>query len=464
MTFRSSNAPGTQPIRAIRAIVISDLHLGGTPAMMGRPKLLEAFIDGLHTAVEQDEQLELVIAGDFIDFLSIEPYAAFTPDPIEAVRKLDSVMANESTFSCVFDALKRHIEHGHKLVILVGNHDVEIALPDVQKALQYRIAAGNDSLHFVDDGRAYRIGNALVEHGNAHDGANANDWDGLRHLISSQSRGYSPEREVRASVGSQIVHEIVNILKNRYPFLPTLQPEGELLALLLFAFEPSLKHDITKIREMFKIRDGEKRSKAPPEIGEAPMSASGEGVQYETEFRLAFAEEFALLDSTDDYISVSSWIKKWRNEEPESLSHILGNGRAISPKKLEKLRLGISRIVNADDSESPSGPTHQYGVAAEKMLAAIPNLQVVVMGHTHVPRKLECQHGIYINAGTWIDRFRIPAKALDDKTGNEFLNFLKQLLNPAGWPVMHPTYADLSIEVNGNVRHADLCTFTGPLP
>ena len=463
MSYPSVDTTKPLPDSTTRVIVISDLHLGGNPAMMGRPKLLESFIDSLHRNLMRDEKLELVIAGDFIDFLSIEPYAAITTDPIEAVDKLKTVISNESKFASVFDALKRHIAHGHKITVLVGNHDLELAIPEVQKALQYRLNASCEYLNFVDDGRAYRIGNALIEHGNAYDGANANDWDGIRHINSSLSRGKSPERNVRASVGSQIVHEIVNLLKDRYPFLPTLQPEGELLVLLLLTFEPELKYDANTIRQLFKILKGNALSKAPPEYGESPISANVNNIPYDAEIKKLFSEEFAHLESNEEPISIRSWIKKWRNENQDSLSFILRNGKSISSEKLKKLRLGISRIVNSDDSESSVGPTHQYGVAAENILKKITDLEVVVMGHTHLPRKIENEFGVYINTGTWINRFRVPDKALNDESGNEFLDFLKNLLIPENWPLLPPSYAELCIDINGHVRNADLRTYVESL-
>jgi hypothetical protein len=78
--------------RAKRLIVISDLHLGGdAPFMMSHPDALAAFIEGLPARAAADEDLELIIAGDFVDFLATSPYASWTPDPLAARGKLDAV-------------------------------------------------------------------------------------------------------------------------------------------------------------------------------------------------------------------------------------------------------------------------------------------------------------------------------------------------------------------------------------
>ena len=58
------------PRQPTRVVVISDLHLGGSePRMMQQPQALAAFIRALPGRLGGDEVLDLVIAGDFIDFL-----------------------------------------------------------------------------------------------------------------------------------------------------------------------------------------------------------------------------------------------------------------------------------------------------------------------------------------------------------------------------------------------------------
>lgn len=48
--------------------------------MLGHPELLIAFFDQLSEyRAGADETVELVINGDFIDFLAIEPFSAWTP-------------------------------------------------------------------------------------------------------------------------------------------------------------------------------------------------------------------------------------------------------------------------------------------------------------------------------------------------------------------------------------------------
>src|SRR5688572_24258775 len=90
---------------ARRLFVVSDLHMGGEPpAMMSSSQELAQLIDSLEGRKADDERLELIIAGDFVDFLAVPPFAAFTPVPSDARAKLEAIMG-DPTFASVFDAL-----------------------------------------------------------------------------------------------------------------------------------------------------------------------------------------------------------------------------------------------------------------------------------------------------------------------------------------------------------------------
>jgi hypothetical protein len=122
--------------QATRLVVISDLHLGGVgPYMMSQPQQLAAFIEGVPALAASDEALELVIAGDVIDFLAIPDFQSWTPDPQQACAKLRRTL--DGDFAPVFAALARYLaaHPQHRLTILLGNHDLELGLPAVQQAL-----------------------------------------------------------------------------------------------------------------------------------------------------------------------------------------------------------------------------------------------------------------------------------------------------------------------------------------
>jgi UDP-2,3-diacylglucosamine pyrophosphatase LpxH len=261
--------------RATRLFVISDLHLGGdAPAMMSFPQELADFIDGLPGRTRPDEAIELVIAGDVIDFLAIEldgQTDAWTSEPARAVAKLRKAIGGPE--AVVYEALAKHIAAGHGLTILVGNHDLELALPDIQSALCEALKCRPGAIHFVDDGRAWRLGGALVEHGNRYDDANLNDWNSLREIAASQSRGEAPLSELEPSFGSQLVHKVVHKYKQSFEFIDTLQPQGVLVAYLMAALEPGL---LEHLPALLKVWRGQSRQ-ARNADGAAPKNKTSRG-------------------------------------------------------------------------------------------------------------------------------------------------------------------------------------------
>ena len=427
--------------------------------MMGRPQLLVEFIDQLPNFLISGESLELVIAGDFIDFLSISPYADFTSDPAIAVAKLNTVIAHSSYYGGVFDALSRHVSRGHQLTILVGNHDVEMALPAVQSSLTERIGTAFNSVRFIDDGRAYRVGGLLIEHGNSYDGANANDWDGIRHLASAQTRARAIERNVTPSPGSRLVNTVVNNLKTRYPFIALLQPEGELLALLLLALEPTLRWDFGNIVQILSVKT---LASAPPLQGERPISARDFSASYaDPELQAAFGSHYMELHSPQPQTigATKAWLHSWISPGQESISEILKTDKKIPDKQLQQIRTSIQKLLLNEPSEGLDCHAEQYGAEAQRMLSAVEGIDVVVMGHTHRPLRKKYDKGIYINSGCWVDRFTVPEDALSDETGEAMEKFLRQLLSPDCVPPLPPTYADLAISKAGRVIQAELKSF-----
>jgi len=393
-------------------MVISDLHLGGVePCMMSQPQRLAAFIASLPQRLAEDEQLELVIAGDFIDFLAIPPYQSWTADPTAAGAKL--VTVQKGPCAPVFTALTGHVAAGHWLTLLIGNHDIELTLPSVQAALLGSIEAHQHQVKFIDDGSAYRVGGVLIEHGNRYDGANANDWDGLRFTRSALSRGELPPRSLQVSAGSVIVEKIVNVLKPRYPFIDLLQPQDKLLAYLLFAFEPSLlRRNIGQVGHLLK---GARRQYDNP-FGVQPgrtreVAAQREETRdprLEAELQAVFGPVYQQLEQPLGEVGASDWLPIVDQLFQDSLAELIKQQKPIPRERLYQIRATLRRWAS-DTVFQRDGEAGPYGKAAQRMIrngAA----ETVIMGHTHLAR----QHGphdkaTYINTGTWADLITVHA-------------------------------------------------------
>jgi UDP-2,3-diacylglucosamine pyrophosphatase LpxH len=191
--------------------VISDLHLGGTDryGIMTRPDALAAFISGVGRPVGRRE---LVIAGDFVDFLAeyasvqegeTTTAAGWIEDALLAAEVLKRI-AFTSRYAIVFQALAEFIRRGHYLTLMLGNHDLELSYPAVRSTLSHALGVQHGyGYRFIYDGEAYAVGDALIEHGNRYDRWNQVDYDGLgrSNPVESKIPGESPLRLLRA-VGS----------------------------------------------------------------------------------------------------------------------------------------------------------------------------------------------------------------------------------------------------------------------
>lgn len=187
-------------------VVVSDLHLGrGKNPQTGRFHELEAFfydedfrsfcqwlIDDAH---KRNASLRLIINGDAFDLLRIDrppqtPEATFVErqfgpfmTPGRAARDISEVLDGHPGF---VDGIARVLAAGHEVVILPGNHDIEIQWPPVrrqiERALLGRVREQLTSEREVSDAAMrlhfpqwfwYEPGRVWIEHGCQYDPENA---------------------------------------------------------------------------------------------------------------------------------------------------------------------------------------------------------------------------------------------------------------------------------------------------
>ena len=422
--------------------------------MMSQPTRLAAFIAQLPQRLRPDEQLELVLAGDIIDFLAMPPYQSWTPDPRAAQAKCTQAMQGPG--APVFQTLAGHVAAGHRLTLLLGNHDVELALPSVQTAVLQGLSASPYEVRFIDDGRAYRCGGVLIEHGNRYDGANVNDWDGLRALRSAYSRNEEAVRLLHVSAGSEIVEKVVNPLKPYYPFIDLLQPQNELMVLLLLAFEPQLALDVPKLAALLHGGRRQLDNLSGRQPGRTREVASSLASASDPELAALFGEVYQQLHQPGGEVGAREWLQIFQQVRQGSLTDLLQRGEPVPVKRLQQMRVLMRRLVS-EEVFRRDGPTGVYGQAAQRMLGH--DVEVVVMGHTHLARHIgPAERATYINTGTWADCIRVPEQVLAE--GPEALaalpDFLRRLLQDENVRSRCPTYADIRVAPDGQVQQARL--------
>ena len=173
--------------------VVSDIHLGGEPGEEASPGFqicpqrnqvaLADFIRKLPISSENSD-VHLVLAGDIVDFLAEKEFAAFTAIPDKALTKLKHIVRHSEP---VWKALTDFVDNGNALTLMLGNHDIEMSLPDSRRFLMDLIGKGRVS--FIYDNEAFTLGPVLIEHGNRYDGWNAVAHGALRRARSRLSRG-----------------------------------------------------------------------------------------------------------------------------------------------------------------------------------------------------------------------------------------------------------------------------------
>ncbi len=491
-----------------RVFVISDLHLGGVypnPPGSGARGFricthapdVAAFIGRL-AAEPVSPPVELVINGDLVDFLaeadSPGGWSPFTADPDLAVQKFQAIAARDQV---VFDALKQFLARGHRLVLTLGNHDLELSFPAVRQALRDLIGAtGAADFEFFHDGEAYLVGDALIEHGNRYDVWNMVDYDALRHIRSLQSRRQPvpSEQLFHPPAGSFMVAEVINPIKTSYAFIDLLKPETGATVPLVLALEPGYRSLLAKAAK-FRIQGREHRlaGAAMPAFGgdiSSGMSGStmdfgsdisaspGSGGKDELDLALeqvlgadsaGFSSGLAALAPPGGQIGSDISSGGLIDRGLSLLRLLTAKAHSDSAGRLPLLLTAFQPLLK-DNSFDPATETAPEYINAARDLAQH-GIRHVVFGHTHMPKRIGLPSGgWYLNSGTWADVLQFPREILSgtrDEALAKLQEFTQLMIKGdfSEWTIFQPTYVRLDVGGDGAVANAELCRYTeaGPL-
>ncbi len=178
---------------ADHTIVLSDIHLTESEPpnkpMWKVYKRVEHFVDARFEqfldalAAEVEGRIELVLNGDVFDFDSVMTVPVDDPqikpnffertfglnaEEPRSAFKMRAILHEHPVFC---DALARFIERGHRVVFVIGNHDVELQWQAVQEVLLAAIAPSEAARAQVRFCEWFYLsnGDTLIEHGNQHD-------------------------------------------------------------------------------------------------------------------------------------------------------------------------------------------------------------------------------------------------------------------------------------------------------
>jgi UDP-2,3-diacylglucosamine pyrophosphatase LpxH len=412
---------------------------------------------------------ELVINGDFLDFLAEEvmdpcpdgPYwEAFTLSSHDAVRKLDRILDRADDVGTNQEgdpiegpiaALSRFLAGGCALTILLGNHDVELSLPLVRRRLRERLEQGTPGeMEFIFNGEAYQQGRVLIEHGNRYDGWNAIDHGQLRVFLAARSRG-EVGRGFDPPPGSLLVRDLMNPLKKCYRFVDLLKPETHTLGPLLGLLFPSLQR-ILGYLDLDNQADslGWLPGSTPLDAGYI-RSLREDGGEDASLTGLSDSALFDYLTGEADWEDTSEW-----NQDPYPVSRQRQAGlRFLMEVQAEEdaqwgERAGEGLV--AGRNSNPTEPRcarqvsdfssikrwmlrkmfrlwrkdirqeyqlefeHPQYLQAVERLVGYGKVDVVVFGHTHQRKWISLGDSrFYLNTGTWCPTIEVPEILTDEK-------------------------------------------------
>lgn len=375
---------------------MSDLHLSdrGLTATAD-VHLLTKVIEHLGTA-EAGARVALVLNGDIVDFLDVEPKHVFRV--AEAPGNLQKVFGANQGF---WSALKAFAEQ-HTLVLTLGNHDIELALPTCRALLRRTIGRGA-ILAFEGAGYRCSVGGCQVffVHGNNEDDWNTVDFHALSSIAAEVTAGVTPGAW-SSNQGSRLVVDLLNEQKLAHPFIDYLKPEGQWLLGLFerlgYASAFSLYTDMAK-RKAIAAANYTARNQTSQRrfLG---RGAATEAVTYDADTLLWDAYQ----------------------GRPPPRQGTIGNGG-------EKLgTFTTSRASDADienyvrdemlgtdaDTFEVAASDNVYGALRRKVGDEI---NVVVCGHTHLRKaKKDSSRRAYFNTGTWL-RLMDIGRASQSKEG-----------------------------------------------
>jgi len=423
-------------------VILSDLHLGAGFAEQGNP--LEDFIKDAELACFLDElraeseetgsEAEVIIAGDFFEFLQVPAVARFKPGqhyPPELYRSTSeaaSVMRTNLVVNGhprVFQALREWLNPGpprRTLTILKGNHDVELYWPGVQARLREAVGATGErepllSFPAVSINRE----GLYVEHGNQY-AEKLNRFDNF-----ADPRDPTHPDQLETPPGSVFVYEFFNDVERERFWVDSVKP---ITALLWYGFALDFSFAARTLLALLKVAPilvEEGTGQLLEQLAD-PQGVTALGQRYATD--PAFQQEF--LTQVERLLTASGAAAPGLEV------------RALAVEEASALDMGKQAIVRLDTSLRE----------AARRKAEEAEAQVVVFGHTHRACCVPLPDGVYLNTGTWVWWRDFSAMTLED--------WRRFYADPR--PFMQPhylTYARVDYDEQGRIREARVLDYSG---
>lgn len=410
--------------------VVSDIHMGGKPGfqILREAPRLAKFIRWVASR-RPAEQVALLLNGDVIDTLAEDIGGYVAVD--DAVSTVSRIM-DDPAFRDVWAALADFVHvPGRTLVFVIGNHDVELAFPPVQRLLLARLggsdpaARGRIEFSTSGAGHACQVGAARVFciHGNEVDAWNYNRYEDLAKVSRRLNAGLSMEAaEWQPNAGTRMVKEVMNEVKRKYAWIDLLKPETSAAVGALLVLDPSQARKIPRLFGVVgELRSGsveiDKRLSADgmrtPLPGEVPAMTLDQ-ILGPNLGRSAGHDVDDMLLAAERELERPSVVSPAEDQQ-------LGTGQLLWERmtgwvsgigKDEALRRALVDWLEADRSFDVGAHDDTFKQVSSNVG---PSLDFIVTGHTHLERAIDMGGGrFYFNTGTWIRLLRLSDAVLRD--------------------------------------------------
>ena len=229
-------------------LVISDLHLGkGRQLESGALNSLEEFyyaeklvefIQYYSTGAYREYDVEIIINGDFLNFLQVDYRGHFLTVITEnvALEVLKSVIkGHPQVFKAMGDFLS---QPNRRITYVIGNHDQGMMFQACRDYLDQVIGHRLQYKNLI-----YFFDGVHVEHGHMHEAANRMD---PKKFFLKQGL---PEPILNLPFGSHFFVELVLKIKEKYPHVDKVRPFGQMIRWSLFN---ETKLTLNALSELFK--------------------------------------------------------------------------------------------------------------------------------------------------------------------------------------------------------------------
>lgn len=373
-----------------RAYVISDLHLGAGP-----DDALEDFVADHYLCDFVDSMAAtgttLIINGDFVDFAQIEPLdplvlpSGLLWDEPTSVLKLESAMQGHPL---CFAALARFLTAGGALRVVIGNHDLDFAWPQVQRRLRQAVGDERGAIDFVVG--ATNCFGVHIEHGYQFTPENC-PRDPNQFVLEHDG----VERLERVW-GTDFLLRYFNDLERRHRFIDNVKPTASVVW-------HGLRDGWLPRSEILRLAAFLKRAKVPfGAVAGAVLSADDVNQILVDSFVDPEWRQLAIEAIAADPAAMEATFEALTVEE-----------RAVVISRHE-VRIEQEDLVTSTDSTLGLFRHGSREARAARARLRLPGVTHVVFGHTHrvVVDGLEGHH---LNPGSWIPSLNLRSPHVAEK-------------------------------------------------